>query len=180
MKIKILVCVFLCLVLFGAGGVQFSRAKAVASIQEDPEMTELKEKQKYTMMDIGTIASALVDYVSDHGVLPQQDGTYDEDSEFYRALCPFYVKVLPVTDSWGHKYRVYCGETINGKYGISGCAGDDFMAVSFGQDGKEEDWEFDASNPGAGLYEIESAEDFDKDLIMWNGSWIRAPWGRRR
>lgn len=180
MKIKILVLVFLCLVLFAIGGVQLSRAKAPASIQEDPEMNELKEKQMYTMKDIGTIATAVADYVTDNGVLPKQDGTYDENSEFYKALCPFYVKVLPITDRWGYKYRVYCGETIKGKYGISGCAEDDFMVVSFGKDGKEEDWEFDASNPGAGLYYIESAEDFDRDLIMWNGSWIRAPMPRRR
>ncbi len=180
MKIKITVLVFLCFVLFVIGGVQSSRAKAIAFIQEDPEIAELKEKQMHTMKDIATIATALADYVTDTGALPKQDGTYDENSEFYKALSPFYEKFLPVTDSWGHKFRVYCGETISGKYGISGCAGDDFMVVSFGQDGKEEDWEFDPSNPGAGLYEIESAEDFDRDLIMWNGSWIRAPWGRRR
>ena len=179
MRIKISVLVFLCLYLFVTGGVQLSRAKAVSSVQEDPEMTELKDKQKYNMMDIATIATALADYVSDNGVLPKQNGTYDENSEFYKALCPFYLKVLPVTDSWGHKFRVYCGEAGNGKYGILDCAEDDFVIVSLGKDGKKEDWEFDSSNPGAGLYYVESAEDFDKDLVMWNGSWIRAPMPRR-
>ncbi len=180
MKIKILALVFSCLGLFVIGGVQFNSLKAAPYIQEDPEMTELKEKQKYTMTDIGTIVTALAAYVTDHGVLPKQDGTYDENSEFYKALCPFYLKVLPITDKWGNKYRVYCGEVINGKYGISGCGADDFVAVSYGRDGQKEDFEFDPSDPGAGLYYVESAEDFDKDLIMWNGSWIRAPMPRRR
>ena len=170
---------FLCLYLFVTGGVQLSRAKAVSSVQEDPEMTELKDKQKYTMMDIATITTALADYVSDNGILPKQDGPYDENIEFIKALSPRYVRNLPLHDGWFNPYRVYCGEACNGKYGINECATDDFIVVSFCKDGKEEDWEFDSSNPGAGLYYVESAEDFDKDLVMWNGSWIRAPMPRR-
>lgn len=180
MKLKILVLVFLCLVLFATGGVQFNALKAASLIQEDPEMSELKEKQKHSMMEIGSIATALADYVTDNGVFPKQDGPYDEDIEFMKALSPKYVRNLPFYDGWFSPYRVYCGEACNGKYGISGCGAGDFVVVSLGKDGKKEDWEFDPNNPGAGLYEIESAEDFDRDLIMWNGSWIRAPWGRRR
>lgn len=180
MKLKISVLVVACLLLLVTGGGQFSRAKPTVFIQEDTEMTELKEKLTKNMENVGTIASALADYVTDNGVLPEQNGTFDENSQFYRSLCPFYMKVLPVIDNWGHQYRVYCGEAGNGKYGITGCASDDFIIVSLGQDGKEEKWKFDPSNPAAGLYEIESVDDFDKDLIMWNGSWIRAPWGRRR
>ena len=76
-------------------------------------------------------------------------------------------------------YRVYCGEACNGKYGISGCGPDDFVVVSYGRDGKEEDWLYDFNNPKAGLYEVVSLDDFDKDIVMWNGSWIRAPRLRR-
>jgi len=46
--------------------------------------------------------------------------------------------------------------------------------------GKKEDWKFDASNPGAGLFEADVVEDSDKDLVMWNGSWIRGVRFRRR
>lgn len=180
MKIRILALVFLCLGLFVIGGVQFNTLKAASSIQEDPEMTELKEKQKYTMMEIGMITTALADYVTDNRASPKQDGPYDENIEFIKALSPKYVRNLPLYDGWFNPYRVYCGEACNGKYGISGCGENDFVVVSYGRDKKKEDFEFDPTDPGAGLYDIESAEDFDKDLIMWNGSWVRAPRPWRR
>jgi len=180
MKYKILVGVSLCLFLFVIGGVQFNTLKAASSIQEDPEMTELKEKLKYTMMEIGMITTALADYVTDNRALPKQDGPYDENIEFIKALSPKYVRNLPFYDCWFSPYRVYCGEACNGKYGISGCGPDDFVVVSYGRDKKKEDFEFDPTDPAAGLFDIESAEDFDKDLIMWNGSWVRAPRPRRR
>jgi len=180
MKFRILASVGVCLFLFTVGGIQFSSANVACSVQEDTEIAELKEKQKNTMKDIATITTALANYITDNGVLPKQDGIYDENSEFCKALSPFYVKVLPITDAWGNNYRVYCGEVCNGKYGISRCGADDFVVVSYGRDGKKEDFKFISNNPRAGLYYIESADDFDKDLIMWNGSWIRAPWPRRR
>lgn len=133
------------------------------------------EKQKSAMIDIMVISTALLDYVTDNGVTPKQDGIYDESSEFYIALCPFYIKELPVKDPWGNNYRVYCGKAGNGKYGITGCISDDFVVVSYGQDGEKEIWEFDASDPEAGLFIVRDVYDFDKDLVMWNGSWIRAP-----
>ena len=30
-------------------------------------------------------------------------------------------------------------------------------------------------NPEAGLYELKSDKDYDKNLVIWNGNWIRAP-----
>ncbi len=49
------------------------------------------------------------------------------------------------------------------------------MVVSLGRDGKKEDFEFDIENPSAGFYELKDIDDFDKDLVMWNGAWLRAP-----
>jgi hypothetical protein len=180
MKSRILASVGVCLFLFTVGGILFSRANTTSPIQEDPEITELKEKLKYNMKDISVITTAMADYITDGNVLPKQDGIYDENSELYKKLSPFYVKVLPIKDTWGNNYRVYCGEACNGKYGISRCGADDFVVVSYGRDGKKEDFEFISYNPGAGLFEIESVDDFDKDLIMWNGSWVRAPRPKRR
>ena len=104
MKSRILALAGVCLLLFAVGGIHSGSANAVCSIQEDPEMTELKEKQKNTMVDIGIITKALANYITDEGVLPKQDGTYDEKSEFFKALSPHYVKVLPVKDAWGNKF----------------------------------------------------------------------------
>lgn len=67
----------------------------------------------------------------------------------------------------------------NGNYGITDCVSDDFVIVSYGRDGSKEIWEYDAMDPEAGLFIIRDVGDFDKDLVMWNGSWIRTPRGKR-
>jgi len=58
----------------------------------------LKAKQKSSMKDITSISTALADYVTDNGSTSDQDGTYQASSAFYTAICPFYIRVLPVTD----------------------------------------------------------------------------------
>ena len=133
------------------------------------------EKQKIAMIDITVISTALMDFVTDTGTTPKQEGIYSEDSDFYDALSPFYLKEVPIKDPWGNNYRVYCSSAGNGIYGISGCVSDDFIVVSYGRDGEKETWEFDATSPEAGIFIVRDSDDFDKDIVMWNGSWIRAP-----
>jgi len=149
--------------------------------EEAIEMPEQKEKQLNSMKAIEHINLAISDYVTDHGVPPEQAGTYDKQSGFYKALSPFYVKILHVKDNWGNSIRVYSGKAGNGVYsGIKGCTEKDVIVVSFGRDGKKENWKYDSKNPGAGIYELKSLEEFDLDLVMWNGKWIRAPKDRNR
>lgn len=179
MRLKILGIICVCLLLFVNSGSKFNYANAKAIIQEDPEMAAQKKKQIMTMKEIVTITTALADYVTDFGIAPEQDGTYAENTEFCRALAPFYIRNLPIYDAWGNNYIVYCREARNGKYGISGCTSDDIVVISYGRDGKKEDWEFVPYNPGAGLYELEALDDFDKDIVMWNGSWVRVPRPKR-
>ena len=85
-----------------------------------------------------------------------------------------YLPVLTINDQWGNNLLVYCGRACNGKYGITGCGPDDFIIVSLGRDGEMEDWEYDMDGPEKGLFRITKMEDFDKNLVMWNGNWIRA------
>ena len=134
-----------------------------------------KAKQKSTMKDITVISTAVTDYVTDNGVTPTQDGTYTASSAFYTGLSPFYVKVLPLTDQWGTLYNAYCGTAVDGNYGITGAAGDDFVIASFGRAGEAESFTFSATSPEAGLYVVSQSAHFNRDLVMWNGSWIRAP-----
>ena len=133
-----------------------------------------KAKQKSTMGDIRTIAVAITDYVTDNGSTPTQDGIYNGSSAFYNAMSPFYVKVLPLYDKWGTGYRVWCGDAAS-EYGISGAITDDFLVASFGRDRSQESFTFDVGSVGAGFFQVSSISDFDKDLIMWNGNWIRYP-----
>ncbi|NIO47927.1 MAG: prepilin-type N-terminal cleavage/methylation domain-containing protein [Candidatus Aminicenantes bacterium] len=133
-----------------------------------------KSKQKATMRDIRTISVAITDYVADNGSTSTQDGTYDGSSAFSNALSPFYIKTLPINDKWGTGYRVWCG-TAASEYGISGALADDFLVASFERDKRQESFTFDESSYGAGIFQVFSISDFDKDLIMWNGNWIRYP-----
>ncbi len=133
-----------------------------------------KAKQKSTMKDIVVISTAVTDFVTDNGITPTQDGTYTASAAFYTGLSPFYVKVLPLTDQWGTPYRAYCG-TAGNVYGISGAAADDFVIASYGRAGILESFTFTATDPEAGLYVVSQSAHFNRDLVMWNGSWIRAP-----
>lgn len=134
-----------------------------------------KAKQKTTMKDIGTVSTALTDFVTDNGTTPIQNGTYDASAAFYTALSPFYVKVLPLNDQWGNGYYVYTDTNVNGNYGVTGAAGDDFLVSSYGRDKTVEGFSFDPSNPESGLFVVNQMAHFNRDLVMWNGSWIRAP-----
>ncbi|MBA7629581.1 hypothetical protein ES703_37081 [subsurface metagenome] len=127
-----------------------------------------KAKQKTTMKDVATICTALTDYVTDNGTLMVQSGTYT-------ASAPFYVKVLPINDQWGNSYNVFCGAAVDGNYGIAGAGGDDFVVASWGRDKALEGFAFDAANPEAGMFVVNQMAHFNRDLVMWNGSWIRAP-----
>ncbi|MDH5465849.1 MAG: type II secretion system protein GspG [Candidatus Aminicenantes bacterium] len=134
-----------------------------------------KAKQKTVMKDIMTIGTALADYVTDNGTTPVQSGTYDASAVFYDALSPFYIKVMPINDQWGNPYNAYCGTDVDGNYGITGAGGDDFVVASWGRDKTIEPFTFDDSNPESGLFIVNQMAHFNNDLVMWNGSWIRAP-----
>jgi len=121
------------------------------------------------------MSTAITDYVTDNGVTPVQSGTYTASSAFYTALSPFYIKVLPLTDQWRTNFNAYCGIAVDGNYGITGAAGDDFLVSSYGRAGTVESFTFSATSPEARLEVIRQSSDFNKDLVMWNDSWIRAP-----
>jgi len=135
-----------------------------------------KAKQKTTMKDIATISTALADYITDNGTTPLQGGVYAGGDAFYTSLSPFYIKVLPVNDQWGNDYNVYCGVAVDGNYGIAGAGGDDFLVTSWGRDKLLEGaFSFAPASPEAGLFVVNQMSHFNRDLVMWNGSWIRAP-----
>jgi hypothetical protein len=135
-----------------------------------------KAKQLQTMRKITFVNHAMTDYLTDFGVPPEQAGTYTRGGEFDKSLSPFYIKILPISDAWEGNYRIYSGTACNGIYdGIEGCTEKDILIVSYGRDGKKENWKFDPKRPEAGLYELKTDEDYDKDIVIWNGNWIRAP-----
>jgi len=139
------------------------------------KMFSQPEKQKIAMIDMATVSTAIADYITDNGVAPTSAADLDTGDAIIIELSPFYIKELPIKDPWGNNYRIYCGKSVVGNYGVTNAGYDDFMVISYGRDGEEETWEFNSADPNAGLFVIDTADDFDKDLVMWNGSWIRAP-----
>jgi hypothetical protein len=139
------------------------------------QLSDQKDKLRSTMKDMVVITTGLIDYITDHGVAPNQEGIYEENSEVYRNLVPFYLKNMSIKDKWGNNYIVFCGTSCNGNYGISGCVDDDVIVISYGKDGQQDTWQFDKSDPDAGLYLIKEADDYNNDLVLWSGTWLRAP-----
>lgn len=135
-----------------------------------------RAKVKSTMKNISIISEAITNYSTDNGYTPTQNGTYDSSSAFYTGLVPFYIKVLPIKDKWENDFRVWCGSSVEGNYGISGAIKDDFLIASFGKDNtKEEEFSFDSYFPEDGFFVLSKKVDFNKDLVMLNATWVRRP-----
>lgn len=136
-----------------------------------------KAKQKGTMKDMTSISTAIADYITDKAVAPTNPDELEAGDAIITQLSDFYIKVMPINDQWNNPYYIYCGTDVGGNYGIASTAGgeDDFLVTSRGRRGLLEGWSFTAGQPDGGLYSVGSMEDFENDLVQWNGSWIRAP-----
>ncbi|MFQ5721447.1 MAG: type II secretion system protein [Candidatus Aminicenantales bacterium] len=137
-----------------------------------------KSKQKGTMKDMVTIATGAADYITDNGSWGSisHNGALTASDSFLAALAPFYVKVVPINDLWGNPFNVYLGSNAAVR-GIDedDVGSDDFVIESYGRDKVETAWSYDKTDPTAGMYIINSMDDFKKDLVNWSGSWIHAP-----
>jgi type II secretion system protein G len=142
-----------------------------------------KAKQKATMKQIVHLATACADYVTSVGYAPDpgnQSGALQPDNNFVSSISPMFLKVCPINDQWGNPFRVYTGTAVASVYDIPAedIANDDFLIVSLGRDGEDggdENFIYQASNPVAGIYRINSIADFDNDLVNLNGAWLHAP-----
>ena len=95
-----------------------------------------KSKQKSTMKDINSIATALTDYVTDNGTAPAGvSGAITLGGPLYSVVSGFYLKVLPQNDLWGTPFNIWCGAAAEGQYdGVTGCGIEDFLISSFARD----------------------------------------------
>lgn len=142
-----------------------------------------KANQKQTMKSIVSIATACASYITSTGYAPDfgnQSGPLQSGSNFVSAISPTFMKVCPVTDLWGHPFQVYTGTAVSNAYGIpaAGLGTDDFLIVSLGRDGAvggSVTYTYQVANPVAGLYNVDSMDDFTNDLINMNGVWLHAP-----
>jgi prepilin-type N-terminal cleavage/methylation domain-containing protein len=136
-------------------------------------MTALQRaKVRGTQQDISQISSWIAEYITDKATPFAQTG--DITAAMNTALVPMYTKVLPTKDQWGTGFKVYTGTAVS-VYGITGAVTDDFLVASWGRGGVVEGFTYNASAPEAGYYSISTTADFDKDLINFNGQFIRCP-----
>jgi len=140
-----------------------------------------KAKQKGTIKDINTIATGLMDYVTDKGNVPEHTGPLVAQDTAVLALQGFYLKVVPLNDQWNNPFQVFTRDAIDGNFGITIASGDtwgddDYVVGSYGRDGAEgPTYKYSVTNPSAGLYEVGSMKDFNEDIANWNGNMIIGP-----
>ena len=141
-----------------------------------------KAKQKSAMKEISTMATAGIDYITDHGdwsALGAASGPLTSASAFVTSVATFYIKVIPLADPWNMPYEVGLGTGVNNYLTAAQDVGDDdICVVSYGRDktdGPIGGGDYDTAAPDAGRYNVSSMGDFDNDLINWNGSWIIGP-----
>jgi type II secretion system protein G len=137
-------------------------------------------KQIGTMQDIKQIADACSQYIIEHNAAPAagtQNGPLTPDSEFIKALTEKYLTSCPATDKWKNPLIVYSGKAVASFPGFqeSMVGNSDFIIISYGRKGVDEHFTFDPSSREAGLFEAKTMADYDKNLINFNGTWIRAP-----
>lgn len=145
-----------------------------------------KAKQKSTMKSLTTISTALADYVTDNGQLPEQSAQLTgADDGFLTNLQPFYVKICPWADEWGNGFYIYTRDSVTSTvFDVTLTAGaygnDSFLVGSVGRDGSpggggDPTYDETSGSLETGFYAVNSMDDFNADLVMLEGSWIIAP-----
>jgi prepilin-type N-terminal cleavage/methylation domain-containing protein len=137
-----------------------------------------KTKQKTTMADMTDLAKAIMGYVTDNGSAPiSPNGALEPDSQLVLDLTPMQKIAIDTRDHWGNPLRVWTGLSVAGNFGIdaSEVGSDDFLIQSLGRDGQDEGFSYDPADTANNFYVVQEANDFSRDLILWNGGWIHAP-----
>ncbi len=110
-------------------------------------------KQKRTMADMRSLATAVEAYSIDHDLYPQVGSL----AELIPHVEPTYIRKAPAVDGWGHP--IVFGATEDGGY----------QMFSPGKDGLEDEvW------PGGGT------SDFDADIVFQDGRIVQWPEGQQQ
>ncbi len=121
-------------------------------------------KQKRTMVDIRSIATACEAYATDHNAYPDVDSV----EALVPILEPTYITKLPQIDAWN---RVILYETRNSSGREEGP--DEYFIVSSGKDGLLDQGNLDYTEPV-------STTSFNNDIVFSNGEFIQYPEGSQR
>lgn len=121
-----------------------------------------RSRQKRTMADLRSVATAVEAYATDKNTYPK-DASYDE---LRPLLVPEYIHSWPANDGWGHPFRYACAKEDGGR-----CTS--YVLASAGKDGI-----FTHNELTAYLGEGSSGTvNFDCDLVFANGNFVQYPEG---
>ncbi len=121
-----------------------------------------RSKQKRTMADLRSIATALESYATDHNAYPKVSSF----GELRPLLVPKYIKSLPEIDGWATKLRYECAAETNGT-----CSG-----YVVGSAGKDQHFEHDSLREYLGET-ARTTTNFDCDIVYANGAFAQYPEG---
>ncbi len=118
-----------------------------------------RSRQKRTMADMRTVATASEAYATDKNDYPRAGSA----AELTRALTPTYIRAVPALDGWGTtmKYECWPAEGPCRNY-------------AFGSAGADKVWEHESLQDYVGGVRT---TDFDADIIFANGAFAQYPEG---
>jgi general secretion pathway protein G len=120
-----------------------------------------KGKQKATMADLKSVGTGIESYITDWTIAPASNPTAGGGTSWFE---PFYIKVSPKADGWGHPFG-YLAETGSDIYSI----------FSAGRDGTSaEPVAVEIPAQGA-LYICTQLIDFGFDICFSNGNFTVGP-----
>jgi type II secretion system protein G len=135
----------------------------VAAIAIPNLLTALqKGKQKATMGDMKSIGEAVESYLTDLYMVPFVNGSVGGLGPY---LQPFYIKVLPVQDGWGHSFQ-YESQGVGENQDL-------YSITSYGRDGVTGGTV--ATDPANSPYLVTSMAGFSNDIVFSNGNFTFAP-----
>jgi general secretion pathway protein G len=115
--------------------------------------SQQRSRQKRTMADMRTIATAWEARAVDHKVY---GNGHIPAARLAQALQPTYIRTMPQRDGWGNEFDFRAND-----------ASQSYSIRSFGSDGKPD-------GGAAGAFEVRR---FDLDLIFGNGTFVQYPEG---
>ncbi len=116
-------------------------------------------RQKRTMADMRTVATAMEAFRVDHDAYPKTDG-WSDCADLAGQLAPEYLKELPATDGWGFALRCWSD-------------GQHYRVVSQGKDGQpDQDW--------SGEIEESPTSSFESDIVFVDGQFLVYPKGTQQ
>lgn len=113
-----------------------------------------KGKQKATMGDMKSVGTALEVYTTDNSMVPNADLVTLNTATYF---IPFYIKVLPLQDSWGTAWFYERGASPSDQYSVTSY-GRDKLAASV-----------------AVMYQVTKLGDFNNNITFSNGMFTLGP-----